>query len=234
MIIDIDAGNTRYKCRQAGELIVFDSMDPLLKYLQSVPNIERIRIASVKDSKLSDEIIRKCHLEEDKIFIAKTLPSNSGLTLCYKSPKSLGVDRWLAMLAAINIAPKGCVVIDAGSALTIDIVNESKVHVGGYIVPGLQMMRNSLFANTDKVVFDKKIKNQSLKLGDSTQSCVDNGVLLTLVSFIDRVIHKYPNYSVVVSGGDADSIVKLISKPCEHVGELVLDGLFLADNGVSF
>jgi type III pantothenate kinase len=113
-------------------------------------------------------------------------------------------------------------------------VNESKAHVGGYIVPGLQMMRKSLFANTDKVIFDMKIEKQSLKLGDSTQSCVDNGVLFTLVSFIDRVIHKYPDYSVVVSGGDADSIVKLISKPCQHISELVLDGLLLADNGVSF
>ena len=233
MIVEIDVGNSRYKCRHTGVLFLFDSLNALMNHLMELPDIERVRIASVKSSQLADEIVRKCRIDVEKFFVAKTQKSNKSFTHCYQSTEALGVDRWLGMLAAIELSPKGCIVIDAGSALTIDVVSAEKSHLGGYIVPGIQIMRKSLFANTDKVHFDMMVDNQSIRLGDSTQSCVDNGVLLSSIALIDRVIGAYSEYRIVVSGGDADAIVKLISRPSTLIKELVLDGLSLADIEVS-
>ena len=73
----------------------------------------------------------------------------AGVTNQYADLQSLGVDRWLAMLAAFRQGGGGaCVVVDGGSALTVDVVDGAGLHRGGYIVPGQSMMRDSLVSNT--------------------------------------------------------------------------------------
>lgn len=230
MQIDIDAGNTRFKCRTSEGLNVFDSERGLLGFLSELPKISRVRIASVRKTDLPAKIEVSCSILSSQVFVARTLAEFGGLKISYSKPESMGVDRWLAMLAAKQHFAQGCIVVDAGSALTIDVVTSQGKHEGGYILPGLQLLRRSLFANTDKVIFDAEKSLGQTSLGDSTQACVDNGVLMSVVALIDRMVSDYPGLKLVFSGGDCPVILPHISHSSVFIDELVLDGLLLADN----
>lgn len=230
MQIDIDVGNTRYKCRTPSGLSIFDSESALLDFLAGRTGVTRVRIASVKATNLPDQVMAAASIDAAQVFVARTRSELNGLKIGYSDPCSMGVDRWLAMLAAKEHLSEGVVVVDAGSALTVDVVTELGEHSGGYILPGLQLMRSSLFTNTDKVIFDARLPLVGVGLGVSTQSCVDNGVLMAAVGLIDRVVADHPGYKLVMTGGDCATILPYISHPADCLDELVLDGLVLADS----
>ena len=90
---------------------------------------------------------------QSDIQIVKTTQQQGSLINGYVNPECLGVDRWLAMIAATDAGSIGVpvCVIDCGSAITIDAVNSDGGHLGGMIVPGLSMMRNALVKGTSGI-----------------------------------------------------------------------------------
>ena len=96
-----------------------------------------------------------------------------GLINGYEKPPELGSDRWCALIGAYHEADSGVIVIDCGSAITIDIVNQSGEHLGGYILPGLTMMRKSLGLNTAQVkVNTSSLEDNTISPAHSTSGCV--------------------------------------------------------------
>jgi type III pantothenate kinase len=94
---------------------------------------------------------------------ARSTFTAANVSSAYDVPERLGVDRWLAMLAAYNSLSEAVVVIDLGSAMTADGISKAGHHVGGYIAPGLRMMAQSLLARTDLVRFDGEHSFCSIK-----------------------------------------------------------------------
>ena len=110
-----------------------------------------------------------------------------GVTNCYPEPVRLGVDRWVAMIEGFRrFGP--CIIVDCGSALTIDAVDAHGHFMGGYIVPGLGMLRGALLRDTADVHIEPGAS--SLGLGKSTGQCVHNGLLRMSVAFVTVVMGR--------------------------------------------
>lgn len=153
-----------------------------------------------------------------------------GLTNAYAEPLKLGSDRWCAMIAAYSLTKSNSVVIDCGSAITIDVINNMGVHMGGYILPGLYMMKQSLGQRTAEIKSDSNDRIiPSLEPATSTMACIDSGVCLASISMIEYVINEQQKQlgelKCLLTGGDAELIAGFLTVKCRVEPELVLHGL---------
>lgn len=150
----------------------------------------------------------------------------------YDEPGRLGVDRWLALLAAYEISKQAVCIIDCGTAITVDVMTSSGQHLGGLIVPGLGMMRDSLYAGTDGVQEVAAESPAGGLLACDTAGAVEGGSLYAVVAFIDRVcadmeMELDEPMTCLLTGGDALDILPLLNAEVEHEPTLVLQGLAL-------
>jgi type III pantothenate kinase len=238
VVLDIDVGNSRIKWRARGpdgDLSGFvDRTDGCSSVRWPTVHPDRIRISSVASGR-EDEDLRRS-LERDfgcSPEFAKTTRSFDGLVCGYEDPARLGIDRWLAMLAARRIAAGPFVVVDVGTAATIDFVSEDGRHEGGYIVPGLRLMTAALLHGTAdvRVTFDPD--NLETRPGRTTASAVGGGVILMLADFMRGSVDRFERScatkpQVYLCGGDARMIGPLIGFPTVMEPNLVLDGLAIA------
>jgi type III pantothenate kinase len=240
MILELDVGNSRIKWRQIAEadarLIACGDVPGFVELLD-VAELSRkpvmVRMCSVRGGEVNEQLGQWV---EDKYGLelqhAVVSSSCGGVSNQYADPGRLGIDRWLAMLAAFNKARGSCVIIDAGTALTVDVISATGQHIGGYIVPGLSLMRDSLTANT-RIRLSEAGSSASLSLGHSTDAAVFNGTLVTLLALIQRVsqsiLSEDPQTKVYFTGGDADLLHSLSAiDSSERVPGLVFDGLAVA------
>lgn len=153
-----------------------------------------------------------------------------GLSNAYEDVESLGSDRWFAMLGAFNeqTTALSSLVVGCGSAITLDVIDSKGLHQGGYIVPGLAMMKKSLSQNTADVRVDIKLSSSSLLPATTTAGCVDAGILLSAVKLIEAVFEEQSKHNKVhcyLAGGDASLIADLLSIKYVIMPNLVLKGL---------
>lgn len=156
-----------------------------------------------------------------------------GLTNGYKQPRRLGVDRWVAMIGARAEFSSAVCVIDAGTAITIDAVDRSGVHLGGQIIPGLQMMTKALSDETSNVgAGRRKITDpgQGMPMfAQRTSAAVNNGSLGAICGAIERSVRSMRGAGyrpkIVLTGGDASRILKQLEGNIIHRPNLVLQGL---------
>jgi type III pantothenate kinase len=125
-------------------------------------------------------------------------------------------------------------VVDAGSALTVDMADDNGQHLGGYIVPGARLMERSLLEGTDRVRFDDVAARESFGLGVGTGACVHNGIVaaqcgtvLVALHVAGRRLGRHP--PLIISGGwalqAADHLAQLGVEEINVIPDLVLDGL---------
>ena len=138
------------------------------------------------------------------------------------NPAQLGVDRWLQMLGIIEPSKKQCV-IGCGTAVTIDLVDQGH-HLGGYIFPSIYLQRESLFSGTRQIsIIDGTF--DSIDSGTNTQDAVHHGLMLSIVGAINETIHRYPQFEITMTGGDAHTFEPHLSASVEIRQDLVLAGL---------
>lgn len=160
--------------------------------------------------------------------------SAAGIRLAYAEPQKLGSDRWAAMIAAGAFAPgKKLCVVDSGSAMTIDLLDESGRHIGGYIIPGLEMMAASLVRQTAKIQTQQR--DFALEPGIDTSGCVFHGAFLSQVAVLEYLYqHGYSDAVWVITGGNGVLLQKELSFAVYHQPGLVLEGLrLIADDRIS-
>ncbi len=156
----------------------------------------------------------------------------NGLKNSYSDTQQLGLDRWLAMLAAWDKYQSALCIVDCGSALTIDSIDKDGNHMGGYIIPGIELMQQALIMNTARIKVSIN-KLASLGYARNTQAAINNGAFLAAVSMIDRVVNNMSNElhtppECIISGGMADVIKPLLKEPFKYEPGLVLNGLLIA------
>ncbi len=153
----------------------------------------------------------------------------AGVQIAYQLPKSLGVDRFSAMVAAFRQAENAVLVVDCGSAITLDIVDAKGAHRGGYILPGIRAMQQSLRQDTAAVQVELMENRAALLPGTSTHACVEAGIYHAAVSLLESVFHEqqkqHGQMDIFLTGGDAQRIQSLLSLRCRVEPALVLDGL---------
>lgn len=241
-ILDIDIGNSRSKWFLHGNLPdsrgVCRNTD-LCQTLQSSFrqfDIARVRVACVAKEELRTRL-RECCGDVWKIQpeFAASVAVCAGVSNAYTTPGQLGVDRWLAGLAAWSQSQGSpCLVVDAGSALTIDTIDDAAVFRGGYIIPGLVMMQQSLVANTGKIDCNTSSDWYGcfLETPATTAHAVHWGACFAVSAAVEKAVQdfllRWPHGRVFVTGGDGKDVASAIGLRDQYQPDMVLDGLALA------
>jgi type III pantothenate kinase len=239
LILEIDAGNSSIKWRtmangQVTQRGIVDHQEQSWETMaESVATLERVRIANVAGPVLAASLQTWAENKygvdaEFAVSRAQLGPVTNG----YAKPQTLGVDRWLALVAGWHLVQAPCLVVDAGSALTVDFVGAGGAHRGGYIVPGLFMMYEALYAGTSAV----KIKQTTVSRtgpGQNTADAVQTGCMEMLRALVtgarDQLVATEGSAKLVFTGGWVKRLADNFDQDaCVVVPELVLDGLALA------
>ena len=126
-----------------------------------------------------------------------------GLRSRYQQPQTLGVDRWLAMLGAQLLFPaRNMLIVDAGTAVTVDWLDNNGQHGGGWIIPGLKMQQQAVVKNTAKV-FNSEMFNGRLEPGDDTVTGLQNGCLAAVLGAVRLAWQKGSCDKLLLTGGDS-------------------------------
>lgn len=172
-----------------------------------------------------------------KVEEAVAEPERDGLKNGYADPASLGVDRWLALLAAWRKYETSLCVVDCGTAITVDIVlhegqRQGGQHLGGHIYPSLATIRKALAMVTGQIQADDDAV-PALAFGRSTPECVSNGYAFALSGMLRECIEKVRKehgaelLAVITGGGAATLPPSLLPAGARHEPHLVLQGLNL-------
>jgi type III pantothenate kinase len=152
-----------------------------------------------------------------------------GVINSYGDPKTLGADRWAALLGARERSQRDCAIVGCGTAVTVDLLTGEGVFAGGVIFPGLHLLRRSLDIGTAGV--RANVGDDSSCLARSTADGVAAGTLFGLVGAIERVLTEHEQtlgeepLEILITGGDAELVMSRLARRAIHVPNLVLDGL---------
>lgn len=185
-------------------------------------NIECVIITSVVPSVLK-KIEKTIKHVAGKRPIVVGRDVDSGVENLYKNPRQVGSDRLVNARAAYELYGGECVIVDFGTAITIDIVNKKKQYIGGVIAPGPGI---SLWALSEKTALLPKvtIKKPKAILGRETKESMLVGIIYGFSSLCDGIVNKLKkkysrNAKVVVTGGFS----KLIGPYCESADKIDVD-----------
>lgn len=245
MILELDCGNSLIKWRvvRKHDLVtvaggVADSDQVLLAQLQAnqALDVRYCRMVSVR-SEQETATLRASLEGAFLIDVRIAAPSQElgGVVNGYHEFQRLGMDRWLALVAGHCLAGRGCLVLDLGTAVTSDLVDASGQHIGGYIAPGMPLMRSQLRTHTRRIRYDDVAAHEALHNllpGRETSEAVERGCVLMLRGFVreqyelaSRLLGE--ECAVYLTGGDAelvkDELPRAIVLP-----DLVFLGLALA------
>lgn len=164
-------------------------------------------------------------------WLARPERECAGVTCAYHDPTALGVDRWLAMLAAWRRFERPLCLIDCGTAVTFDVILERGRHQGGFILPGLGLSAAALGRGTRRVQV-RDAPPPVLEWGRSTAACISNGfgaALAGLLEYSARQVERQEGVRLlpVLTGGEAPLLAPLLPEHCRHEPHLVLEGLNL-------
>jgi type III pantothenate kinase len=159
----------------------------------------------------------------------------AGVRNGYEQYERLGLDRWLALVGAYQQVRQACLVLDLGTAVTSDFVDADGRHLGGFICPGVPLMRNQLRTHTRRTRYDDRLAKQaiqSLAPGRSTAEAVERGCSLMLQGFVRTQLDMARDYwggrfVVFLTGGDASLVVNMLPD-ARVVPDLVFIGLAIA------
>ena len=156
---------------------------------------------------------------------------------CFKissafNSEKLGVDRWLSILAARAQSHEACIVVDCGSAITVDLITSQGEHLGGYIAPGLRLMREALSTKTTAINLGKIGYSESAFPGRNTVQAIKSAELAMFMGLIAQAKNILGNYEageclVWLTGGDGEWLSSMLAES-KFVEDLVLDGLDVA------
>ena len=156
-----------------------------------------------------------------------------GVVSAYRQSRTLGVDRWVAMVAAREEFAGAMMVVDLGTAVTIDAVTADGTHLGGQIIPGLRLLRDALARDTSDIgaVAGKSVRIDGPRdfFATTTGKAVACGSLGAVCGAIERaeamLLSLGHQPTIVLTGGDASRILPLLAGEPEHRPHLVLQGL---------
>lgn len=239
----IDIGNSRLKwaTEQAGQISSIQALDyrqphayqSLEQSWQTLPRPSKIAIACVGASQqiTAIEALANCLWPAIEIIVPQSTAKIGSVINAYPNPEKLGVDRWLALLAAHHHYPANSCIIDCGTAITLDFIDNHGQHRGGLISPGLLLMKKALAQNT--AALDLNQQTQALGLADNTLNAIGSGTLLAAIGLIETAIKRYqPIEQVIITGGDADLIGQYLSMNLITDEALVFKGLLVIINKI--
>jgi type III pantothenate kinase len=239
----IDVGNTRVKWarfangrlqrQQAAAHAGWKARDFGRHVFGGARAVERILVASVAGADLNRNLTMAARrvVGATPKFVA-TQRHLAGVTTSYVQPWRLGVDRFVAIIGAHQRARHRAVcVVDIGTAMTIDLVDATGQHLGGAIIPGPQLMVDSLLKSTSGIRRRSGGKTRSHSLfARDTRAAIERGADYAVAAAVDCAVSEARHAFgaaplVLLTGGAAEAIQPLIQSAHTLVPDLVLRGL---------
>lgn len=239
MNLIIDVGNTNVK------IAVFENGVCLEKHtVQNSAMVSRVKTLLGKHPTINKGIIASVarldllQIDSLKTLLDFTLELSHTTTLpyknLYKTPKTLGVDRLALVSAAVRRYPNtNVLVVDAGTCITYDFVNDQSEYLGGAISPGMGLRYKALNALTANLPLLEPKAPLNLT-GESTETAIHSGVVYGIAKEIDGVIAEYrdihKDLTVIFTGGDANFLSKQLKSSIFANPNFLLEGLnFILD-----
>lgn len=245
----IDLGNSRFKWAFAkgensnqwqtgSEAISGGGFDVMLNTLWSDVSVpDKVMMSSVISEKYTQQIVSWIQSRwQLSPYLAVSAAEQLGVINCYAKPETLGSDRWAALIGARALSKKPTVIVDCGSAVTIDALAADGRFIGGIIFPGLNLLRQSLAAGTkniSQVSGETNVDtNVDMVPACNTADAVSAGTLHGLVGAIEHMLTHYRHelgktMDIILTGGNAEVIRPRLSVKTRHEADLVLKGLAL-------
>ncbi len=233
MILAIDVGNTRIKAavfegNTLLEVFVFNTLE-LQNTIRNILNIygtiTDIIVSSVADLEKTTYFTLSESLNIHFVSHKDSFPFVNK----YETPQTLGVDRMVLAAGATLLYPKqNRLVIDAGTCVTYDFMDENDNYLGGAISPGLGLRYKSLHDFTAKLPL-LVIENPKSFIGKSTSASIHSGIVNGLVyeidGFIDEYKASYSNFIIILTGGDADFLANRLKNTIFANSNFLLESL---------
>jgi type III pantothenate kinase len=210
-IVLLDAGNSRVKSARLQRGLLSNVVtteyrsgnraQDAVAASESSDMPQRIVVSSVLGDRFEADFTRLAELRFGiKAEFVKSIKAAYGIRVGYANPKTFGADRFCALVAARRGHPQSCILVDCGTAVTIDALAGDGQHLGGLIIPGLDLMRRSLLEHTARLTVGLK-SNDSRLFGCTTTEGVRVGTLRGLTAAIDQIVGDMSACMVANSGG---------------------------------
>lgn len=219
----VDAGNTRLKWSwlqdgqrseqqarvYADDLDKITAAQAILTELLHDAGARRMIVVHVLGDDFSRGVEQLCQLTSCQLSLVSGTTDTYGIKLAYPNPAHLGADRLVGLAAARSLAEyNAAIIIDCGTAVTVDAITADNVHLGGLITPGLGLLQDSLFQRTQAKHMDKSLVDNPQIFTDNTAAAIGSGCLFSLVGTIEGICQRMQDKMAeqplkIICGGDA-------------------------------
>lgn len=229
----IDIGNTRLKWRaqQQGALVGAGAMatgDISLAALdaQLPARVGQLAWASVAAPECGAVVEEWAATRNLQAYKAESQVQWQDLANGYEQPQQMGVDRWLAMVAARALSKAPLCVADCGSAITVDYIDASGQHQGSYIIPGQRLMVQALLRDTAQIQFSGVTVDSAVPGKNTAHAVLAGCGQMASYGLCGLLLEaQQAGYDIVLTGGDGEAPARALG--ATYSGDLVLDGLAL-------
>lgn len=232
-----DLGNSRLKCAQVqddgsvGEVIAFaHDESAFVKALQEVlpEHADSACLASVASPALTAAVVDALTARFQRISLARSSPQLAGVRIAYAEPARLGVDRFLALLAAHARGARSWLVVGVGTALTVDLLDRDGLHRGGRIAPSPRIMREALHGAAAHL---PQQGGNYEEFAADTAAALASGCEGAALGLIERSLREGAillgeTPALLLHGGGGDALLPQLPE-ASHAPSLVLEGLGL-------
>jgi type III pantothenate kinase len=233
-ILAIDAGNTRIKWavhdgrawKASGAIATADS-STLHETLRPGLPVERVIVSNVAGAQVRSHIEEAFRNARVRVDVIVSQRAQLGVTNGYREPSQLGSDRWAALIAAHRGYPDHKLVVNVGTALTIDALSAGGEFMGGLIVAGPALMRRSLDLGTAGL---RHTEGAMHEFPQATADAITSGSIQACAGAVARLgdamgARDCPVGRIILSGGAAGELATWLPYPATLHDNLVLEGL---------
>ena len=232
MNIAIDAGNSRIKWGvhdgskwlDNGVLATAD-VAWLSEAADEWPADARVVICNVAGSEVGESIAGVLTERSAGVSFLHPGAGACGVRNAYEHPRQLGADRWAALIGARARCDCACLVVSAGTATTVDLLDASGLFRGGLIIPGFDLMRAALASNTAQLPFAEGVFRAEPR---NTMDAIVSGCLQAQIGAVERMfsmIASEPGARCLLTGGAVEHIAGHLQVPFTLADNLILEGL---------
>ena len=234
MILAVDAGNSRIKwalhnrnafVREGS--VALEDLELLEAAWAALPAADAIVVANVAGDKVRAGLQKLfARWKAEPRWVVATA-GQCGVVSRYDNPSQLGADRWAALIGARQLVSGSCLVVNAGTAMTVDALSAQGEFLGGIIIPGFDLMHEALAANTAGLSSDR---GGFAHFPRNTPDAITSGAIQALCGAVERMRaammaggHNDPD--VLVGGGAGQAIAQWLGGPFRRADKLVIEGL---------
>ncbi len=231
-ILAVDCGNSRLKWGVhdgdgwlAQGLLGYAELPQLEALLGSQPRADHAAACNVAGAEVGEAVAARLAGLGLPLHWVAAQPAGHGVRNLYEDPGQLGADRWAALVGARALHGRACLVVSAGTATTVDVLDGEGGFQGGLILPGTALMRRALAEGTARLPL---ADGRFSALPRNTMDAIASGCLLAQAGAIERMFEQVadlPGAACLVGGGAAGELFDLLRVPKRRVDHLALEGL---------